>query len=69
MENSVWNDDQKTWILPNFVNTLRLPPANLRSALQKPKTKNIEDNNIQQKKWTSTDSSGSDVSHYVLTDT
>lgn len=62
MENSVWNDDQKTWILPNFVNDLRLPPANLRSALQKPKLKSIDHNNIQHKKWTSTDSSDSDVS-------
>lgn len=66
MESSVWNDDQKIWILPNFLNTLRLPPANLRSAFQKPAIKSIEDNNnVQYRKVTSTDSSDSDVILYI----
>lgn len=66
MENSVWNDDQKTWILPSLMNSIRLPPANLRSAFPKPKIKSIEDNNnnAQYRKVTSTDSSDSDVIIY-----
>lgn len=68
MENSVWNDDQKTWILPNLINSIRLPPANLRSAFPKPKIKSIEDNNnnAQYRKVTSTDSSDSDVILYII---
>lgn len=42
LENSLWNDDLKTWKLPNDIeNNLKLPPATLRSAFHK---RNVSDN-------------------------
>ncbi|EDV90923.1 GH23984 [Drosophila grimshawi] len=36
MENSLWNDDIKSWKLPNDIeNNIKLPPADLRVAFQK----------------------------------
>ncbi|TDG40066.1 hypothetical protein AWZ03_013513 [Drosophila navojoa] len=48
LENSHWNDDHKTWKLPNDIeNNLKLPPANLRSPFHKrnvPDNKNLSSN-------------------------
>ncbi|XP_034480425.1 osmotic avoidance abnormal protein 3 [Drosophila innubila] len=60
LENSFWNDDSKTWKLPSAIeNTVKLPPANLRSAFQK--TLSIENKDSEDKEISSTDTDDNDL--------
>ncbi|KAM8702786.1 hypothetical protein ACLKA7_005144 [Drosophila subpalustris] len=61
LENSSWNDDSKTWKLPSAMeSTLKLPPANLRSAFQR--TLSVENKDLEagDKELSSTDSEDND---------
>ncbi|XP_030379391.1 osmotic avoidance abnormal protein 3-like isoform X6 [Scaptodrosophila lebanonensis] len=61
LENSIWNDDQKMWQLPEtIINPFKLPPANLNSAFQH--TNNLTS---EETKWTenNADSSNNNIVH------
>lgn len=66
LESSLWNDDSKTWKLPSAIeNTVKLPPANLRSDFLKAVSiehKDSEANVEGDKEISSTDSEDNNVS-------